>query len=148
VKRQALHSAHRVSTLLVSNAPYPEDPINFVIFVESRTNKPHGFVRASTMRLQRVKRITLFFTSLTVWFNRSVPVLMFWIGDRGFFPDEGAMGVLRILVADDNDSIRTVLREILQSEDDREVCGEAKNGEEAIRRARELSPDVILIDIM
>jgi DNA-binding NarL/FixJ family response regulator len=73
---------------------------------------------------------------------------MFWIGDRGFFPDEGAMGALRILVADDNDSIRTVLREILQSEDDWEVCGEAKNGEEAIRRARELSPDVILMDIM
>ena len=52
------------------------------------------------------------------------------------------MGPLRILVADDNESIRTVLREILQSESGWEVCGEAKNGEEAIRQARELSPDI------
>jgi DNA-binding NarL/FixJ family response regulator len=58
------------------------------------------------------------------------------------------MGPLRILVADDNESIRTVLREILQSESGWEVCGEAKNGEEAIRQARELSPDIILMDIM
>ena len=55
---------------------------------------------------------------------------------------------MRILVADDNESIRTVLREILQSESGWEVCGEAKNGEEAIRQARELSPDIILMDIM
>jgi DNA-binding NarL/FixJ family response regulator len=41
-----------------------------------------------------------------------------------------------------------VLREILQSESGWEVCGEAKNGEEAIRQARELSPDIILMDIM
>ena len=55
---------------------------------------------------------------------------------------------MRILVADDNESIRTVLREILQSESGWEVCGEAKNGEEAIQQARELSPDIILMDIM
>ncbi len=58
------------------------------------------------------------------------------------------MGPLRILVADDNESVRGALRDILQSESGWEVCGEARNGEEAVRQARELSPDIIVMDIM
>jgi DNA-binding NarL/FixJ family response regulator len=57
------------------------------------------------------------------------------------------MGALRILVADDNDGIRSALRNILQSESGWEVCGEARNGDEAVQQARELSPDIILMDI-
>ncbi len=58
------------------------------------------------------------------------------------------MDPLRILVADDNETIRTVLREILQTQRGWEVCGEATNGDEAIVQARELLPDIILMDIM
>lgn len=57
------------------------------------------------------------------------------------------MEALRILVADDNDGIRSALRSILQSESGWEVCGEAKNGDEAIEQARELSPDIVLMDV-
>ncbi|MFZ0035873.1 MAG: response regulator transcription factor [Candidatus Acidiferrales bacterium] len=51
-------------------------------------------------------------------------------------------------MADDNESVRSTLRDILQSESGWEVCGEAENGEEAVRQARELSPDIIVMDIM
>jgi len=58
-----------------------------------------------------------------------------------------SMGPLRILVADDSESVRNAVRDILKSESDWEVCGEARNGDEAVLRARELSPDIIVMDI-
>jgi two-component system, NarL family, nitrate/nitrite response regulator NarL len=58
------------------------------------------------------------------------------------------MAPLRILVADDNESVRGAIRDILQSESGWEVCGEARNGEEAVQQARELAPDIIIMDVM
>jgi DNA-binding NarL/FixJ family response regulator len=54
---------------------------------------------------------------------------------------------MRILIADDNDRVRRGLAELLSSEANWEICGQAKDGPEALRMARELLPDVILIDI-
>jgi len=54
---------------------------------------------------------------------------------------------VRILIADDNDVVRRGVIEILSSEKDWEVCGEAKDGSEALRKAKELLPDLILLDI-
>lgn len=54
---------------------------------------------------------------------------------------------IRILIADDQGLLRAGLRALLSSETDLEVVGEAGNGEEAVRSAKELSPDVALIDI-
>jgi len=54
---------------------------------------------------------------------------------------------LRILVADDHERVRRNVRLILQPLSGVEVCGEAKNGQEAIRRTKELHPDLILLDI-
>lgn len=57
------------------------------------------------------------------------------------------MDRVRILIADDQETIRQDLREILESRSDWEVCGEAANGEEAVHRTQELRPDLIILDI-
>jgi DNA-binding NarL/FixJ family response regulator len=54
---------------------------------------------------------------------------------------------MRILIADDNAMIRRGVIALLSSETDWTVCGEAGDGLEAIQKARELLPDLILLDI-
>jgi DNA-binding NarL/FixJ family response regulator len=54
---------------------------------------------------------------------------------------------MRILIADDNDMVRLGVTEILSSEANWEICGEARDGSEVLRKARELLPDLILLDI-
>jgi DNA-binding NarL/FixJ family response regulator len=54
---------------------------------------------------------------------------------------------IRVLVADDQQLVRTGLRMILDAEPDIDVVGEATNGREAVAMARELGPDVVLMDI-
>jgi DNA-binding NarL/FixJ family response regulator len=56
--------------------------------------------------------------------------------------------VTRILIADDNTMIRHGLRKLLQTHAGWEVCGEARNGREAIQKTRELAPDVIVLDFL
>ena len=53
---------------------------------------------------------------------------------------------MRVLIADDQEFIRRGLRAVL-SESDIEVCGEAIDGREAILKARDLNPDVVIMDI-
>lgn len=55
--------------------------------------------------------------------------------------------MIRILMADDNPEIRGYFRSILSREPDFEVVGDVDSGEECIRLARELRPDIILMDI-
>lgn len=52
-----------------------------------------------------------------------------------------------LLLADDQELVRTGLRMILTAEDDLEVLGEATNGREAVDLATSLQPDVVLMDI-
>jgi DNA-binding NarL/FixJ family response regulator len=57
------------------------------------------------------------------------------------------MTKIRILLADDHDIVRKGLRLVLGQEPDFDVVGEARNGAEALARARELMPDVVILDL-
>ena len=52
-----------------------------------------------------------------------------------------------VLIADDNAIFRRVIRHVFTSQEDFAVCGEAENGQEAIEKAQELHPDLIVMDL-
>ena len=55
--------------------------------------------------------------------------------------------MIRILLADDHDIMRRGLRNLLETHPGWEVCGEAANGREAVKLARELKPDIVVLDL-
>ena len=55
---------------------------------------------------------------------------------------------IRLLITDDHKVVRQGLRMVLELDPDLEVVGEASNGEEALRMARRLEPDVVLMDLL
>src|SRR5271170_3909715 len=52
-----------------------------------------------------------------------------------------------ILIADDSQEVRKHVSRILRSNQDFEVCAEAVNGQEAVAKARELHPDLVILDL-
>jgi DNA-binding NarL/FixJ family response regulator len=54
---------------------------------------------------------------------------------------------IRILIADDHEVFRRGLRSLLEMRSDWQICGEADNGLDVVKKARELKPDVIVLDI-
>jgi signal transduction histidine kinase/FixJ family two-component response regulator len=57
------------------------------------------------------------------------------------------MACVRILIADDHEPVREGLRALLAARPAWEVCGEAADGVEAIAKAAELQPDIVLLDV-
>ena len=64
-------------------------------------------------------------------------------GERGL----SGRGKLRILIADDHDMVRRGVTAILISHTDWEICGEAIDGADAVEKAKDLRPDLVLLDI-
>ena len=54
---------------------------------------------------------------------------------------------LRILIADDHELVRRGLRSALAERREWEICGEVEDGREAVKKAREIKPDLIIMDI-
>jgi DNA-binding NarL/FixJ family response regulator len=54
---------------------------------------------------------------------------------------------MRCLLVDDYESVRMGVAAILSSRPNIQICGEASNGKEAIEKARELKPDLIILDV-
>src|SRR5580658_4045003 len=61
--------------------------------------------------------------------------------------DTPPMPKIKCLLVDDHTLFRQGVRRLLESESDFEVTGEAADGGEAVEKARELRPDIVLIDI-
>ena len=57
------------------------------------------------------------------------------------------MTPVRILIADDHEIVRQGVRAVLEAQDRWVVCGEAGNGREAVAKAVELQPDIVVLDI-
>jgi DNA-binding NarL/FixJ family response regulator len=57
------------------------------------------------------------------------------------------MEVLRLLVADDHEIVRKGLRSLLEAQPGWQVAGEASDGREAVEKAKELHPDVTVLDL-
>ena len=57
------------------------------------------------------------------------------------------MGKLRVLIVDDHGIVRAGIRSLLDGQSDIEVVGEAAGGEEAVEKAKELRPELVLMDI-
>jgi DNA-binding NarL/FixJ family response regulator len=56
--------------------------------------------------------------------------------------------IARILIADDNPHVRHALRTLLEHNPEWEVCGEAVDGRDAVSKAQQLSPDLIVLDFL
>src|SRR6185437_3814315 len=63
-------------------------------------------------------------------------------------PEErGDFMPVRILIADDHEVVRQGIRTILEARPQWDVCGEAVNGLEAVKMAKDMQPDIIIMDI-
>lgn len=53
----------------------------------------------------------------------------------------------RILIVDDGEEVRQVMRAVFEARTNYEICGEAANGAEAVEKALNLKPDLLLLDV-
>ena len=72
------------------------------------------------------------------------PIEKYRASDKGVV----SVGNLRILIVDDHAIVRAGIRSLLESQPDFEVVGEAARGDEAVSKALQLQPDLVLMDIV
>ena len=59
----------------------------------------------------------------------------------------GGLLPLRILLADDDITIRMLIRRLLEANPDWQVCGEAVDGVDAVQKVMQLAPDLVILDL-
>jgi DNA-binding NarL/FixJ family response regulator len=59
----------------------------------------------------------------------------------------GSKKTKTILIADDSELVRTMIRRAIERDTDFTVCGEAADGTDAVSKAKDLSPDLIILDV-
>ena len=57
------------------------------------------------------------------------------------------MAKKRVLLVDDNSAVRSLVRQLFELEPDYEIAGEAENGQDAVEKAENLKPDLIILDL-
>lgn len=57
------------------------------------------------------------------------------------------MGAVRVLIVDDQEPFRLAARMVVEATDGFDVVGEAETGEDSVTMARELAPDLVLMDV-
>jgi DNA-binding NarL/FixJ family response regulator len=57
------------------------------------------------------------------------------------------LSVMRILLADDHEAVRRGLRNLLETQAQWKVCGEAEDGRDAVEKTKMLKPDMVILDI-
>lgn len=67
--------------------------------------------------------------------------------DGQTMPDPADPGVLRVVVVDDVEWVRSMLTELLDEADGVEVCGAAADGDEAVTMVLALRPDLVVMDL-
>jgi CheY-like chemotaxis protein len=66
---------------------------------------------------------------------------------RDILPSPPRLAKLRtILIADDNERVRGVIRQALERDTGFKICGEAADGTDAVSKAKELGPDLVILD--
>jgi DNA-binding NarL/FixJ family response regulator len=54
---------------------------------------------------------------------------------------------IRVLLADDHETVRAGLRVVLAQEPRFQICGEAENGRDAVAKVKQLQPDAVVLDV-
>lgn len=67
--------------------------------------------------------------------------------DTGLKPSGSTMKNLRILIADDHDIVRRGIRSLIEARPEWKVCDEAHSGREAVAKAEERKPDIVILDV-
>ncbi len=62
-------------------------------------------------------------------------------------PNEANDGTVRVLIVDDQEPFRMAARMVVEATDGFEVVGESETGEQAVDMAREVNPDLVLMDV-
>jgi CheY-like chemotaxis protein len=87
---------------------------------------------------------------LTLGVKRRVQSLLYGLSTNtiGKFPSTKLLMTLRIFIVDDSDRVRAAIKALLSSTSSKWlVCGESAGGDDAVKRAAEIMPDVILLDL-
>lgn len=107
-------------------------------------------MKTSPDNLQMAKKSPIPFTALPARANSTRPVAVGsqpGLARQGIGAASSSPGCIRVIVADDHPVVRKGLSSCLAQASNITIVAEASNGQDALRKAKELAPDVVLMDI-